>query len=66
VFKGNKMDAFSILLEIYVKQSSITEWAYVFTEGVRFLEHNANHSNHISRYGEVEGDDDNLSIDSQF
>jgi hypothetical protein len=66
VFKGNDMDAVFVQHEIDVKEISITEWAYILMEGFHFCEHNAKHSNHGSRYGEVEGDEHDSSIDSQL
>jgi hypothetical protein len=66
VLKGKKMCTFFVQREIDVKESSITEWAYVFMEGVHVRERDAKHSNHVIHYGEVEGQDDNSSIDPQL
>jgi hypothetical protein len=60
------MDIVFVQQKIDVKERSITLWEYVFIEGVHSREHKAKRSNHVSRYGEVEGDDDDSSIDSQF
>jgi hypothetical protein len=60
------MDTVLVQREIDVNESIITEWAYLFMEGVHFCEHNVKRSNHVSHYGEVEGDDDDSSIDSQL
>jgi hypothetical protein len=62
------MDTVFVHREIDVKESSIIEWAYVFTEGVHIREYNDKRSNHASHCGEVEGedDDDDSSIDSQL
>jgi hypothetical protein len=66
VFKGNDMDAVFVKHGIDVKESRITEWAYVCMEGVHFREHNPKRSNHDSRYDEVEGEDNDSLIDSKL
>jgi hypothetical protein len=60
------MDTVFVQGDIDFKESSVTEWAYVFMEGVHVSEHNAKRFNNVSRYGELEGVDDDSSIDSQF
>jgi hypothetical protein len=49
--------------EIYVNESSVTYWAYVFMEGVHVCAQNIKRSNYVSRYGEVEDEDDDSPID---
>jgi hypothetical protein len=66
MFKGNETDTVFVQREIDANESSIKECAYVFMEGVHFREHNDKRSNYVSCYGEVEGDDDDSSIDSQL
>jgi hypothetical protein len=69
--KVNKTDTFFVQREIDVKEISVIEWEYVFMKGAHIFKQNTKHSNYVSHYGEVEdegdeGDDDDLSIDSQL
>jgi hypothetical protein len=64
--KGNEMDAVFVQSDMRVKGSSVTEWACVFMEGVHVCEQNVKHLDHVGHYGEVDGEDDGSSIDSQL
>jgi hypothetical protein len=69
--KGKYMDAVFVQHEVDVKGSSgrnITEWEYVFMEGVQVCEQNTKRSNHVSSYGqlEAEDEDDDASMDFQL